>query len=62
MHQRLLAAAQGGHHRGHILEVGFRCDALLHVVGAAPFEFAAVGGVLDDLLLLRRRDPPEADG
>ena len=51
----------GGDERGHVLEVGLRSDALLHVVGAAALQAAAVGGVLDDLLLLRRCHLPSVD-
>ena len=60
--QRFPVAVHGGHQRGHVLEVGLRCDALLHVVGVAALETAAVAGVLDDLLLLRTGDAPGING
>ena len=51
----------GGDECGHVLEIGLRGDALLHVVGTAALQTAAVGGVLDDLLLLRRCHLPGVD-
>lgn len=56
--QGLPVPVHGGDERGHVLEIGLRGDALLHVVGAAALQAAAVGGILDDLLLLRRRHLP----
>lgn len=59
--QRLLIAMHGGDQVGHVLQVYLRRDRLLHVVGVAAVQTVFVGGVVDDLLLLRRRDQPGID-
>ena len=56
MYQRLPVAVHGGDESGHVLEVGLRRDALLHIVGIALFHPALVGGIMKDGFFLGRRD------
>ena len=56
VYQRLPVAVHGGDERGHVLEVGLGGDTLLHVVGVAALHPALIGGVVEDGVLLGRRD------
>ncbi len=56
MYQRLPVAVHGGDESGHVLEVGLRRNTLLHVIGVAALHPALIGGVVEDGVLLGRRD------
>ena len=54
MEQRLSVAVHGSHQRCHILQIAFRRDRLLQVVGVGAAHAVFVGGILDDALFLGR--------
>ena len=52
--QRLSVAVHGSHQRRHILQIAFRRDRLLQVVGVGATHAVFVGGILYDALFLGR--------
>ena len=46
---------QRPYQRGHVLQVALRCDNTAQVVGVGPLQLVAVGGVVDDAVLLGGR-------
>ena len=50
--QRLSVAVHGSHQRCHILQIAFRCDRLLQVVGVGAAHAVFVCGILNDALFL----------
>ena len=54
MEQRLPVAVHGSYQRRHILQIAFRRDRLLQVVGVGAAHAVFVGGILDDALFLGR--------
>ena len=52
--QRLSVAVHGSYQRRHILQIAFRRDRLLQVVGVGAAHAVFVGGILDDALFLGR--------
>ena len=51
----------GGNQICHVLQVAFRCDHLLQVVGIGFIHTVFIGGIMDDLLFLCRTDLPCVD-
>ena len=58
MKQRLLFPAKGVDEGGHILELGLRRDALLHVVQVATLHPTLVGGCMENGIFLCGCDLP----
>ena len=52
--QRLSVAVHGSYQRRHILQIAFRRDRLLQVVGVGAAHAVFVGSILDDALFLGR--------
>ena len=52
--QRLSVTVHGSHQRRHILQIAFRRDRLLQVVGVGAAHAVFVGGILDNALFLGR--------
>ena len=59
--QWLTIFSHGCNEGGHILEVGFRCDRLLHPVGTASVHPVLVLGIVEDFFLLCRGYFPGID-
>ena len=59
--QRLSVAVHGSYQRRHILQIAFRRDRLLQVVGVGAAHAVFVGGILDDALFLGRCYLPGVD-
>jgi hypothetical protein len=51
--QRLPVAVHGRYQRGHILQIAFRGDRLLEVVGVGARHAVFVGSVMDDAFFPR---------
>ena len=54
MEQWLSVTVHGSHQRCHILQIAFRRDRLLQVVGVGAAHAVFVGSILDDALFLGR--------
>ena len=54
MEQRFTVAVHGSHQRCHILQIAFRRDCLLQVVGVGAAHAVFVGGILNNALFLGR--------
>lgn len=59
--ERLAVAVHGRYQRGHVLQIAFRGDRLLKVVGIGACHAVFVGRVVDDRLFLTRHDLPGVD-
>ena len=59
--QRLSVAVHGSYQRRHILQIAFRRDRLLQVVGVGAAHAVFVGSILDDALFLGRCYLPGVD-
>ena len=46
---------QRAYQRGHVLQIALRRDNTAQVVGVGPLQLVAVGGIVNDTVLLGRR-------